>query len=188
MSRTLGIPSLRSHWNLVTNYSSNVLAYSVTPNPPLPYRLKSSVLRLQIPNMSLSRLIPNTKFFRVMRETPTWRAITNFAFTLRTWSRRTILGDRLFLHFRGPTIVLLQTRASRLSDVLTTRDVNEIADTPAGAVQAAVTLTASNPHEKDSVRAPTTPTINKTRMSFASIGQDGKVKFEEKDDLGNAKR
>ena len=188
MSRTLGTHHSYGHNHWVANPSSNVLAYSVTQHPPLPYRLKSSVLRLQIPNLSLSRLIPDTNFFRVMRETPTWSAITNFAFALRTWSRRTIWGDRLFLHFRGPTIVLLQTRASRLSDVLTTRDVNEIADTPAGAVQAAVTLTASNPPEKDSLRAPATSIVSKTRMSFASIGQDGKVKFEGKDDLGDAKR
>ena len=155
-----------------------MLAYSVTQHPPLPYRLKSSVLRLQVPKMSLSKLIPNTKFFRVMRETPTWKALTNLLFTLRTWSRRTIWGDRLFLHFRGPTVFLLQTRASRLSDVLTTRDVNEMADTPAGAVQAAVNLATSGSKDKAEPSAPPTP-VAKTRMSFASVGQDGKVKFED---------
>jgi hypothetical protein len=35
--------------------------------------------------------------------------------------------------------LLLQSRASRLSDVLTLRDVDEIADSPPGAVQDAVT-------------------------------------------------
>ena len=97
------------------------------------------------------------------------------------------MGDRLFLHFRGPTIVLLQTRASRLSDVLTTRDVNEMADTAAGTVQAAVTLANSDAKDKAESPAPATPAA-KTRMSFASIGQDGKVRFEKQGDPEDAKR
>ena len=35
--------------------------------------------------------------------------------------------------------MLISSRASRISDVLTLKDVNEIADTPPGAVQDAVT-------------------------------------------------
>jgi hypothetical protein len=46
---------------------------------------------------------------------------------------------QLFLRFEGPATLLLQSRASRLSDVLTLRDVDEIADSPPGAVQDAVT-------------------------------------------------
>jgi hypothetical protein len=46
---------------------------------------------------------------------------------------------QLFLRFEGPATLLLQSRASRLSDVLTLRDVEEIADSPPGAVQDAVT-------------------------------------------------
>jgi tripartite-type tricarboxylate transporter receptor subunit TctC len=41
----------------------------------------------------------------------------------------------LFLRFEGPTTMLLQSRGSRISDVLTLRDVNEIAESPPGAVQ-----------------------------------------------------
>lgn len=151
----------------------NVLAYTITPHPPLPYRLKSSALRFQIPNLGLSYLIPDTKFFRVMRETNTWRAITNIMFNLRTAARRTIWGDRLFLQFHGPTTILLSSRAARVSDVLTSRDVNEIADSPAGAVQSAVTL-SSTPKE---VETPKPAADVPTGFKMASVGSDGKVKF-----------
>jgi hypothetical protein len=45
-----------------------VVAYTVTQHPPLPYRLKSSTLRFEIPSINISSLLPDTKFFRVMRE------------------------------------------------------------------------------------------------------------------------
>ncbi|MCJ1376035.1 Altered inheritance of mitochondria protein 24, mitochondrial [Loxospora ochrophaea] len=161
-------------------HPSNVIAYTITQTPPLPYRLKSSSFRLQIPSETLSRLLPDTRFFKVMRQSDTWKALTRVLFNLRTWSRRTIWGDRLFLHFRGPTTILLQTRASRLSDVLTSRDVNEIADTPAGEVQAAVTL-ASKSSSTASITSPSTASSAPNRLNFASIGQDGKVEFQETD-------
>ncbi|KAI9723595.1 MAG: hypothetical protein M1812_000895 [Candelaria pacifica] len=164
---------------------SNVLAYTITQNPPLPYRLKSSSLRFQIPGIDFGGLLPNTKFFRAMRESGTWRAITKAYFTVRTWSRRTIWGDRLFLRFHGPTTVLLQSRASRLSDVLTSRDINEIADTPAGTVQSATTLTDRKEGGHGSTPTPAGD-VNKdapTRLSVASISQGGKVAFKETDDF-----
>ncbi|MCJ1482693.1 Altered inheritance of mitochondria protein 24, mitochondrial [Schaereria dolodes] len=166
-------------------HPSNVVAYTITPHPPLPYRLKSSVFRLQVPGVNLSGLLPDTKFFRVMRESSTWKAITQLFFTLRTWSRRTIWGDRLFLHFHGPTTILLQTRASRLNDVLTTRDVNEIADVPAGSVHPAISLALEGEKHKssDSLKAPTPHADEPTRLSVASIGKDGKVSFEWADDF-----
>lgn len=151
----------------------NVLAYTVTPHPPLPYRLKSSSLRFQVPNLGLSYLIPDTKFFRVMQETKTWRTLANVLFSLRTAARRSIWGDRLFLQFHGPTTILLSSRAARVSDVLTARDVNEIADSPAGAVQSAVTLSTT---PKD-VPAPKRAADVPTGFKMASVGTDGKVKF-----------
>ena len=44
----------------------------------------------------------------------------------------------MFLRFEGPTTLLLQSRASRVSDALTLKDVNEIAESQPGAVQDAV--------------------------------------------------
>ncbi|KAI9707238.1 MAG: Altered inheritance of mitochondria protein 24, mitochondrial [Candelina mexicana] len=166
-------------------HPSNVLAYTVTQNPPLPYRLKSSALRFQIPGVDVGNLLPDTKFFKAMRESGTWRAITGTYFTIRTWLRRTIWGDRLFLQFHGPRTVLLQSRASRLSDVLTSRDVNEIADSPAGTVRNAVTL--AHTKEGGPGSASSTPKDaskdGPTRLSVASISHDGKVAFKDTDDF-----
>jgi uncharacterized protein (AIM24 family) len=113
-------------------HPGNVVAYTITQHPPLPYRLKSAGLRFQVPNLGLGYLVPDIKFFRVMGQTNTWRGLSKLLFDLRTAARRTIWGDRLFLQFHGPTTILLSSRASRISDVLTSRDVNEIADSPAG--------------------------------------------------------
>jgi len=160
-------------------HPGNVVAYTITQHPPLPYRFKSSQLRFQVPSIGLSALLPDVKFFRVMRETGTWKGVTNFLFTLRTSARRTIWGDRLFLQFQGPTTILLSSRASRISDVLTSRDVNEIADTQAGVVQSAVTL-ASKPKdafiEKQITDIP-------TGFHVAEVKRDGKVKFEDAQDV-----
>ena len=165
-------------------YPGNVVAYTITQNPPLPYRFKSSNLRFQVPNLSFSYLIPDTKFFRVMRESATWRGITRLLFNLRTSARRTIWGDRLFLQFRGPITLLMSSRASRVSDVLTARDINEIANSPAGAVHSAATL-ASKPIEE---AEPKRPADIPTGFHVASVSKEGKVQFENAGNLGGFKR
>ena len=86
---------------------------------------------------------------------------------------------QLFLQFCGPTTILLQTRASRTRDVLTSENINEIADTKPGTVQPVVTLVqeSSQPDSGDP-KAGFPVNIKAPRMSTASIGTDGKVKFE----------
>lgn len=155
-------------------HPGNVVAYTITQHPPLPYRLKSSSLRLQVPSLGVNYLVPDIKFFRVMRQTATWKTVTQLLFNLRTAARRTIWGDRLFLQFHGPTTILMSSRASRISDVLTTRDLNEIADSPAGALQSAVTL-ESRPKEGIATKKPVANVP--TGIHFAEVGKDGKVKF-----------
>jgi hypothetical protein len=90
---------------------------------------------------------------------------------------------QLFLSFQGPATLLLQSRASRLSDVLTLRDVNEIAESPPGSVQDAVSrkikeeikeiastgTTGSTP--------PLAPTETSNTVKHATI-KDGKAEFE----------
>ncbi|KAE8441255.1 hypothetical protein EG329_005586 [Mollisiaceae sp. DMI_Dod_QoI] len=161
-------------------HPGNVVAYTITQHPPLPYRLKSSSLRLQVPSLGLGYLLPDIKFFRVMRETQTWKGITSLLFGLRTAARRTIWGDSLFLKFHGPTTILISSRASRISDVLTSRDVNEIADSPAGAVQSATTLLSKPKDEEGSSKQ-----ISDVPTGFhvAEVGRDGKVKFEDAQDI-----
>lgn len=74
---------------------SNVAAYSMNANPPLPYRLKSSTLRFQIPAIGVSKLVPDTRFIRAMRDSRTWQLFATMLFKVRTWARATIWGDRV---------------------------------------------------------------------------------------------
>ncbi len=76
--------------------------------------------------------------------------------------------------------ILLQTRAGRLRDVLTIRDINEIADAPAGALQSALTSLKNEENTSHSdQKAISIPVTNKPpHMSLASVGRNGKVKFE----------
>ena len=68
----------------------------------------------------------------------------------------------------------MQTRASRLTDVITSREINEIAEMQPG---------AGNTGEGENKRARSqeqpVPADNEApRMSVANVGQDGKVKIE----------
>ena len=170
-------------------HPSNVIAYAVMQHPPQAYRFKSSSLRFQIPNPIT--WLPDTRFWRTMRESAVWRFLRSTSFVVRTWARRTIFGDRvssfnvhqniwftkvvkLFLHFQGPATILVQSRGAALSDVLTTRDVNEIAGSPAGSVQKA--LSQQSPAEAGiSTQA---PTPSPTSVSYATVGREGTVKFD----------
>jgi hypothetical protein len=164
-------------------HPGNVVAYTITKQPPLPFRFKSSSIRFQVP--SVTAWLETTKFFRNMRQTETYKLLTRVLYSLRTTARRTIWGDRLFLQFRGPTTILMSSRASRISDVLTSADVNEIADAPAGAVPAAVEL-ARKPKEEEG--APKTKDTAAIKINVATVGQDGKVRIEDAKDLKEFER
>lgn len=176
-------------------HPSHVVAYSVAPHPPLPLRLKSTRLHLQVPALPPSvtraagRLVPGglASFWTAMRDTDTYRFLARTLFAARTAARRSIWGDRLFLHFRGPTTILMSSRGVRVAEVLTKDDVNEIADTEAGVVADAVEL-ARKPRaedggeEKDAGSKGGVPE-RPLAIRVATVGKDGKVKFEEKTDL-----
>ena len=88
--------------------------------------------------------------------------------------------QQLFLRFEGPTTILVQSRASRISDVLTTRDMNEMADAPAGALQVATEIAAKELGETEtSLTAKTASVIKEPRFSIASVQRDGKVTIKE---------
>lgn len=74
-------------------HPSNLIAYAMMQNPPQPYRFKSNLLRFQVPSMTA--WLPDTRFWRTMRESTAWNFIRNSAFVLRTWARKTIWGDRV---------------------------------------------------------------------------------------------
>lgn len=93
------------------------------------------------------------------------------------WCRAQL--SQLFLEFYGPATILLQTRAVRLNDVLTSRDVNEIADAPAGSVRKILLSKADAVSQDFEQQEETLQTMRTkpTQMSTASVGADGKVKF-----------
>lgn len=74
-------------------HPSSVVAYSMMQHAPQPYRFKSTSMRLQIPNPAT--FLPDTRFWRTMRETAVWTFIRNTTFYLRTLMRRSIWGDRV---------------------------------------------------------------------------------------------
>ena len=78
-------------------YGSNVVAYTASATPPMPFRFKSSNFRLQVPDLGFGSFVQNSKFFRNMSQTATWRAVSTTWHTIKTWSRRTIWGDRVRL-------------------------------------------------------------------------------------------
>ncbi|KAK7516241.1 putative mitochondrial protein Fmp26 [Phyllosticta citriasiana] len=161
-------------------HPSNVLAYTMNKNPPTPYRFKSTSFRFQIPGLKAGALFPDTRFFNEMRKSEVWKTTARIFFTLRTWTRKTIWGDRLFLQFRGPSTILIQSQGSRLSDSLTTRDINEIADSPAGAVHQAVTLDQQKETRTKAAEQAKEPEMPKEKVLFAEVGKDGKVTFTDK--------
>jgi len=120
-------------------HPSNVVAYTASLTPPLPFRFRSSNLIFQVPDLGFVSMMQNIKFFRVMSETKSWRTIATVFHTMKTWFKRSFYGDRLFLRFEGPTTMLIQSRASRISEVLTLKDTDEIASSQPGAVEDAIT-------------------------------------------------
>lgn len=161
-------------------HPSNVLAYTASsPTPaPQPFRFKSTNIRFQIP-LQLGNFFPSSRFVQTLKTSSTYKFTANILYNIRTWSRRTIWGDRLFLQFKGPATLLIQSRAARVNDVLTAQDVNEIADTPAGAVQEALSDVGS---ARPALSAPGSVgavpvSASQPRLSTASVSRDGKVTF-----------
>ncbi|KAB8079455.1 mitochondrial biogenesis AIM24-domain-containing protein [Aspergillus leporis] len=114
-------------------HPSNIVAYTMTSNRPRPYRFKSTTLKFQVPGLKgLPSFIQDSKFIRDMSDSNTWKTAMNMFHKVRTWSRKTIWGDRLFLQFDGPATILLQTRGPRINEVLTSHEANEIASSPRG--------------------------------------------------------
>ncbi|KAI0196984.1 mitochondrial biogenesis AIM24-domain-containing protein [Astrocystis sublimbata] len=154
-------------------HPANVVAYTITKQPPLPFRFKSSSIRFQVP--AVTAWLETTKFFQNMQQTEAYKFLTRVFHSLRTTTRRTIWGDRLFLQFRGPMTIMMSSRGSRISDVLTNAEVNEIADAPAGAVSAAVQF--PKPIAVEESPRPEEP--GNVKSSVGSVGQNDRAQSEE---------
>ena len=101
---------------------------------------------------------------------------------------------QLFLQFDGPSTILVQSRGARINDIMTSRDVNEIASSPRGlTVDPAEQKKQQSKTEEhiraieDATKIPSTPTepvddvLQKTkviRQGFATISKEGKVEFK----------
>ncbi|KAF2724318.1 hypothetical protein K431DRAFT_282166 [Polychaeton citri CBS 116435] len=162
-------------------HPSNVIAYSMMQHAPQPYRFKANLLRFQIP--SPTTWLSDTRFFTEMRKTRTYLYARDIAFTIRTWARRTIWGDRLFLHFKGPCQILIQSRGSSIRNVLTNRDVNEIADSPAGAVPGALKPAGE---AGVLVEGKPQPGPSRTKLSYVTVERGGKAKFDQAPGTGKS--
>ncbi|KAF4989418.1 hypothetical protein FGRMN_9143 [Fusarium graminum] len=170
-------------------HPGNVVAYSVSRHPPQPFRFKSNSLQLQVP--SLSRWISEPEWVKTVRNSEVWKYLARAFYSVRTATRRTIWGDRLFLQFHGPTKILISSRGVRAADVLTNKQINEIADSQPGVLSQAVELT-NKPRLTDgseskpsAVEAAERDEADKSVTGFhvATVEKDGKVKFEDNKDL-----
>ncbi|OJJ05728.1 hypothetical protein ASPVEDRAFT_45232 [Aspergillus versicolor CBS 583.65] len=170
-------------------HPSNVVAYSTGSNPPRPYRFKSTTLKFQVPGLkSLPSLVQNTQFIKAMADTDAWKTAMKVFHRLRTWSRRTIWGDRLFLQFDGPSTILLQSRGSRVSEILSSREVDELASAPRG-LTILPTESAGKQQATDAgesaKKSPGSRTIGEIEQEIEGVSQsiavltkEGKVTFE----------
>lgn len=88
---------LLTYVHIALTHSSNVVAYTMTSNPPRPYRFKSTTLKFQVPGLkSLPNIFQSSKFIRDMADSDTWKTTMNILHKIRTWSRMTIWGDRVW--------------------------------------------------------------------------------------------
>ncbi|EED17646.1 mitochondrial protein Fmp26, putative [Talaromyces stipitatus ATCC 10500] len=181
-------------------HPSNIVAYTLSSTRPQPYRFKSTTLRFQIPGLQIPELLLKSRYVRDLTASDTWKASMKLIHNFRTWARRTIWGDRLFLQFNGPATLLIQSRGARVRDIMSDKEVNEIADTPTGATLDAINKlearTSPSTNENDKIdyqraaeeavsQAPgpsrtvegLTQEIKGVSQTIATI-RDGKVEFE----------
>lgn len=72
----------------------------------------------------------------------------------------------------------MQTRASRLTDVITSREIDEIAE-----IQPGARSTEKGEHKEAGSQEKPIPADNQVpRMSMANVGADGKVRIEAVED------
>ncbi|KAF4981811.1 hypothetical protein FZEAL_2438 [Fusarium zealandicum] len=164
-------------------HPGSVVAYTVTRHTPQPFRFKSNSFRIQVP--SLFGYIPEAEWMKTVRNSAVYKFLADALYSLRTTTRRTIWGDRLFLQFQGPTKILMSSRGVRVADVLSNKQVNEIADAPPGALAEAVERVNRPKLAEGSAVEATKQEGDQsvTGIHVATVEKDGKVKFEDSKDL-----
>ena len=101
-----------------------------------------------------------------------------------------VIFFQLFLQFDGPSNIILQTRGPRLNDILSARQVNEIADSPRGTI-AEREQEAENKKTEEAVNPPTRPVeqieqdVKGVDQNVATVTNSGDVQIG-KDGLKSA--
>lgn len=72
-----------------------------------------------------------------IRGTGAWKLMQEAVFKVKSWFQRTIWGERMFLKFEGPAVVLLQSRTGRLRDLVSVEEAGEWASAKNGDVHVA---------------------------------------------------
>ncbi|KKK20110.1 mitochondrial protein [Aspergillus rambellii] len=155
-------------------HPSNVVAYTMSSNPPRPYRFKSTTLKFQVPGLKgLPDFIQSSKFIQNMSDSDTWKTAMRIWHRVRTWSRMTIWGDRVCV--TGPHA---NSRLSgpRINEVLTNHEVNEIARSPRGLtiVPAKPESVATGPKTPEDIESE----LHVVSQSIAHLTKEGRVVFE----------
>ncbi|KAJ6264655.1 hypothetical protein Dda_0804 [Drechslerella dactyloides] len=159
-------------------HPTHLLAYSIGAERPKPYRLAQTTLRFQLPKIGLVQgLLPRSAFLEAMAKTETYQTVSRALFNIKTWLRRVIWGDRLFLQFTGPGTILIQSRAARLQDMFTRDEISDMAVAAPGA------LRSFHPVEEVAVGMEDAGTIasreEQLTVKKAVVGRNGKVTFED---------
>ncbi|KAL8633242.1 hypothetical protein Q9189_000963 [Teloschistes chrysophthalmus] len=150
-----------------------------------------------VTSLAVVKLDGSTDWMVVGRSLLAWTGQTlsikpriNSKMSLAHWGASHITGRGLLaLAGRGSiTQIEVETGESyvahpRLNDALTSRDVNEIADTPAGLSRSSSKAKASRDavDQSQELGSPALRTSKQPQMSTASIGSDGKVAFTRED-------
>lgn len=163
-------------------HPANVLAYTTsgTSNTkatplPQPYRFRSSPPRFQIP-LDLGNWFPDTRLQKAVKDSGIYKFFAAVSLRVKTWSRRTIFGDRLFLRFEGPTTILVQSRANRVNEVLTSEQITEIADAPVGQMMQTIRRERIRQDEPPQVPRPVMPV--KSTIGSGSSGTNNAMNVQ----------
>lgn len=92
-------------------HPSSVLAYAVSCPPPQPLKLQSIRIALPYKLPSFRRFLLRYEFFQVMSKQAFWITFKNALTSIKSFFSKMIWGDQLFVRFKGPTTILLQSRS-----------------------------------------------------------------------------
>ena len=163
----------------------SVLAYEAGVGPRA-FRFRGGI-KVQVPQF-ISSAFQRLGVVLEIKKSHGYQVLARFASSVRTVLRRTLWGDGLFLRFEGPATVLMTSRAARIQDVLTDRDVDEIADAPEGAAQRAVGAAERGLSVKEAETEDGNKDIKLVEqgvrgMHVVTVKRDGKAVFEDVKDL-----